>query len=83
MPWMTWVGCWGRPFNHGEQDEVGGAHLGTCTSPLFPHSLFTSSLPQTFHSHLLGPINRPGKGRMCLCSVVVDVEAKQRMDLSP
>ena len=57
---------------------VGGAHLGTCTSPLFPHSLFTSSLTQTFHPLLLRTINRPGRSPVCSRLVVVDVEASAR-----
>src|ERR1700690_4201418 len=78
VPWTRWMGCWGCPFNHSVQDGVGGAHLGTCTSPLFPHSLFTSSLTQTFHLLLLITIDRPGRSPVCSRLVVVDVEASAR-----
>src|ERR1700723_1326444 len=78
VPWTIWMGCWGCPFNHSVQDGVGGAHLGTCTFPLFPHSLFTSSLTQTFHPLLLRAIDRPGRSPVCSRLVVVDVEAGAR-----
>ena len=58
----------------------GVAHLSTCTSPLFSHSLFTSSLPQTFHPLLLRTIEGPG--RSPVCSVVVNVEASARTCLN-
>src|ERR1700729_302995 len=57
---------------------VTGAHLVSSLLCLFPHSLllFPSYLP--FSPHLLGSTDRPGNNCMCLHSVVVDVEAKQR-----
>jgi hypothetical protein len=60
----------------------GVAHLSTCTSPLFPHSLFTSSLPQTFHPLLLRTIEGPGRSPVCSRLVVVNVEASARTCLS-
>src|ERR1700685_3773132 len=75
VPWTIWMGC---PFNHSVQDGVGGAHLGTCTFPLFPHSLFTSSLTQTFHPLFLRTIDRPGRSAVGSRLVVVDVEAGTR-----
>src|ERR1700729_2433732 len=76
------MGCWGCPFNHRVQDGVGGAHLGTCAFPLFPHSLFTSSLTQTFHPLLLRTIDRPGRSPVCSRLVVADVEANARTCLA-
>jgi len=73
---LRWIECWGCSFNHSVQDGVGGAHLGTCTSPLFPHSLFISPLPQTFHSFPLRPIDGLSNSRLHLHLVVVNVEAK-------
>ena len=58
----------------------GVAYLSTCTSPLFPHSLSISSLPQTFHSLPLRPIDGLGNNRQCLRLVVVDVKARQSED---
>ena len=78
VPWTIWMGCWGCPFNHSVQDGVGGAHQGTCTSPLFSHSPFTSSLPQTIHPLLLRTLDGPGRSPMCSRLVVVDVEASAR-----
>ena len=72
------MGCWGGPFNHSVQDGVGGAHLGTCTSPPFPHSPFTPSLSKTFHPLLLRTIDGPGRSPVCSRLVVVDVEAGAR-----
>ena len=46
--------------------------------PLFLHSLFTFSHPQTFHPLLLRTIDGPGRSPVCSCLVVVDVEASAR-----
>jgi hypothetical protein len=81
---VLWMRRMGAGVRSDAEREMG---LLVLTWDLHPSACFLtpyySLLSLCFHPHLLVPRDRLGNSRTCLHSVVVDVEAMQRKDLSP